>query len=318
MHFVKSRIFISCVILSSLAFFKGTQCRTQTKKKSDIAVGGGSSHIFQQCKSGNVATITFDDSQGGNDQITRALAAHKVRAVFHVTSATLTVSGKEQVFKNLINMGHEVGLQIINVETTTPYKNVIEKVKAGIEIFKDTIARSPRFIRFPYGFNNSQVIDAVTKLGLIVTTTSVDSADYSATSPAEIQRKVKISALEMKSNERGPIIVFRDTTTHGPAAVDGVIAQLKKMDYEVASLAKCIGISESSKSPVKNIAGGGSPQGNSPKENNKGNKKNAKGKKQVSQDPYPSTETSGAISSFSKIFSSLTVGFGILAMIYLF
>ncbi|QED49912.1 polysaccharide deacetylase family protein [Cytobacillus dafuensis] len=170
------------------------------------------------------AALTFDDGPDiiNTPRILDILYEKKVQATFFVIGQQ--VRYYPEIFKRIINEGHEVGNHSWShpnfIElTTAEIKNEIESTE---EVIRSHMGRSTSILRPPYGFFAKSDIQIINELGYKVILWSVDTLDWFGLTNEEI-----ISIVDRDLTE-GAIILqhcFHSTT----GRLDGTVKALPKI-----------------------------------------------------------------------------------------
>jgi len=183
-----------------------------------------------------VAYLTFDDgpSLTITPGILDILADEDIKATFF----TLPYSGGDEIFRRLINEGHEIG----NHSHSHDYQRLYQ---GNVSAFRDDIVKARRFIEDNYGYSSSSFrfpggsgdqpsrirnprIDVINELGYRYFDWDIDTNDWRQSSTPE--SIIEDILMNTRSREH-VIILMHDVYERTLEALPGIIEGLREQGY---------------------------------------------------------------------------------------
>lgn len=180
-----------------------------------------------------VAALTFDDGPSEYTlSILQTLEAYGGHATFFMVGSHM--GAWPETVEAIARSKSEIGTHTWGHETL-PEKH-LERVRssltAGINKITEMTGHSVRFLRPPFGLVDGNVYQVCRQKGLIIIIWSLDSLDWSASSPEEISRRI------LDNVQNGDIILCHDTKGHTAEAMKTVIPELTARGYQLLTISE--------------------------------------------------------------------------------
>lgn len=201
-----------------------------------------SSNFFlpAKCKapitSGSVA-ITFDDGPVAEktERVLEILKKHNAKATFFCIGKN--VKEHPELTKQIHNEGHLIGNHSYHHEAMFDLqstKKINEELADTNQIIHETIGRTPRFFRPPYGITNPLLANAVKELNFVTIGWSIRSFDTIA------QEKQKLFTRITKNLKAGDIILLHDRCDITIETLPELLIHIKSIGLKVEPLDKLL------------------------------------------------------------------------------
>ena len=182
------------------------------------------------------AYLTFDD--GPHRTITPAILDILMEEEVVATFFMLPYSGADDIFRRVLDEGHEIGNHSYSHDYDKLYKGTLGEFREDIirarRFVEDLLGYSTYSFRFPGGAMNqtreirNPRIDAINELGYRHFDWDIDTDDWRrGTTPEDIVKTV----LENTNGKENVIILFHDTYERTLRALPEVISGLKEQGY---------------------------------------------------------------------------------------
>jgi len=139
-----------------------------------------------------MVALTFDDGPETKwtPQILNILKEKNVKATFFVVGKQ--VQKYPEILRRISDEGHIVANHTYEHDKLTKLdaKQVDQEIEKCSLLIHETIGKTPRFIRPPYGFHNETVDNVVYSSGKIIVLWSIDTEDWTGLDAAEVKAKV--------------------------------------------------------------------------------------------------------------------------------
>jgi polysaccharide deacetylase family sporulation protein PdaB len=195
-----------------------------------------------------VIALTFDDGSDGNNlsEILQVLTQNNVKATFFLTGKA--AESHPELLKNIVALGNQIGNHSYSHPPFTELSadGMKEEVEKTDVIVKKITGQSTKpFFRPPYDDYNASVLQAVGDAGYSKTITwTIDTLDWKGISVSEITQKI------LEKASPGSIVLMHATAgaINTPAALPGIISNLKAMGYKIVTISELLTYSELSDS----------------------------------------------------------------------
>jgi peptidoglycan/xylan/chitin deacetylase (PgdA/CDA1 family) len=179
--------------------------------------------------------LTFDDGPHAEATpvVLDILRTEKIKGTFFLLGEN--VQRRPELANELLKEGHTVGNHTqSHAKTWFSEKDVLDReIRAGQETISRLLHTDPKLFRPPFGLFDPDTIRYATSIGLRTVLFSVNSWDFSDTSPERIAERV------VRSTKAGDIIVFHDSDkTAGKIAtyLPATIRALRKRGFSFDAL----------------------------------------------------------------------------------
>ena len=156
--------------------------------------------------------LTYDD--GPNDpytwQLMDVLARHQVHATFFVIGRY--VRQKPEIVRALRAAGHQIGSHTMTHPRLMYMgeKRIRAEVAEAAAVIEDAMGARVRLFRPPFGGRNPLLFRVMQELDLTPALWNVNTRDWKAKSPAEIEARVHAGLARNRSRKRGSNILMHD------------------------------------------------------------------------------------------------------------
>lgn len=195
--------------------------------------------------------LTFDDGADGESipAVLQILKDHNVKATFFVTGKA--AENHPQWIADIYNAGHELGNHSYSHPDFTKISAsqiASELLQTDNAVLKITGKSTKPYFRPPYGYYNSTMLTAVGSAGYTKTIHwTVDTIDWRGDSVADITTRV------MNKAGNGAIVLMHvgAGAVNTPAALPGIITNLKSQGYKLVTLKELLAASSGTLYVVK-------------------------------------------------------------------
>ena len=156
--------------------------------------------------------LTYDD--GPNDpytwQLMDVLARHQVRGTFFAIGRY--VRQKPEIVRALHAAGHEVGCHTMTHPRLMYMgeKQIRSEIADAAAAVEDAMGARVRLFRPPFGGRNPLLFRVTQQLGLTPTLWNVNTRDWKARSPGEIEARIHAGVARNQERRRGSNILMHD------------------------------------------------------------------------------------------------------------
>lgn len=187
-------------------------------------VGGREVPIYSVDRNDNKIALTFNCAWNDSDidKIIELLKKYEADATFFAVGDW--AQKYPQALKKLSDAGYEIGNHSYNHAHYNKMSKdaILKDIQKCDDIITDITGTKPFLFRAAYGEYNDNVVSGCDETGRVYIQWSVDSLDYKADSPAEIEERV----LNKVSN--GDIILMHNGTEHTAAALETLLPALSE------------------------------------------------------------------------------------------
>ena len=180
---------------------------------------------------GRAVALTFDD--GPNPETTPllldALRDAGAQATFFVLAPN--VVRYPELTRRIASEGHTVALHGARHDAVATWNTpqIEQEIRGALRAMQEVLPE-PRFYRPPYGFKSWSVQRAADRMGLQLTTWSVNPKDYTEIAPDEIGRRV------LKGVRPGSIILLHDSRPYTAQALPELLKRLHGREFRCVRL----------------------------------------------------------------------------------
>ncbi|MCL2055844.1 MAG: polysaccharide deacetylase family protein [Oscillospiraceae bacterium] len=159
----------------------------------------------------------------------------------HGVKATFFISGGwcekyPESVRALSGAGHEIGSHSNTHADLAKLgkKAIIEEIVLCNEKIKAATGASPTLFRMPSGSYNKLVIETLREQGMIPIQWDIDTVDYKDPPPEEMRANIR------KNLRKGSIILLHSGAKNTPAALPGILADIKAAGYTAVPVSQLI------------------------------------------------------------------------------
>lgn len=179
-----------------------------------------------------VVALTFDDGPNARytPQVLDILYEQQVPATFFLIGEKFT--GNKLLIREMAASGHEIGNHTFSHPDLTKLdsRTIQWEIQRTEEKLKEILPGDPmKYVRPPYGRYTEDVQKAI---GLPLVLWTIDSGDWEAPNAENIYTAL-ISKIQ-----NGDIIVFHDDNAQTVKALERIILELKKRDFQFATVSQ--------------------------------------------------------------------------------
>lgn len=180
--------------------------------------------------------ISFDAAWGSDItlKLLEILEKHDVKTTFFLVN--FWMEKYPDMTKQIAKKGHEIG----NHSATHPNMGSLSKedIKKEIKNTHDKIreltGQEASLFRPPFGDYSDNLIETLNEMGYYVIQWDVDSLDWKDLSANAIYDRV------IKGVKPGSIVLFHNNGKHTAEALEPIIKELKRQDYEIVPISELI------------------------------------------------------------------------------
>ncbi len=203
-----------------------------------------SANQMDRCVKNNQATLTFDDGPHENTKLyLEVLEKNNVSGAFFINGLSVYRNNKYNDVKKLMVNGHIVGshgFAHAAMEKLNDF-NKNRELTDNEFIFRQIFNKRPLYYRPPYFSYDASIVNMVNNFGYDIVTSNLNTDDWMEDNTAEGADAIFSNFLEKFNNVSGHIILQHDYHATGYLATDKIIQHLRKNNYEIVSLAECLG-----------------------------------------------------------------------------
>ncbi len=183
-----------------------------------------------------LVALTFDDGPHPDvtDRILDILRKEEVKATFFVVGRM--AAKHPDLVRRIAQEGHTVANHTFyhNNLTTLPPENMELEWKLCNDTVEGLTGERPRFARPPGGQYNGEVLRAAKRSGLTMAFWTVNTADYTGKTPAQILRRIE------RNLRCGAVILLHDGPPETAEALPEIIDFIRRKGYRLVSLDEAI------------------------------------------------------------------------------
>lgn len=172
--------------------------------------------------------ITFDDGPHEFTQdVLALLKKHNAKATFFCIGTQ--IEKHPEILKSIIANGHVIGNHTYSHSNTIGFaktNQVIKEIETNDRLIKETIGKSPKLFRPPFGVTNPRIARALKHTKHDVIGWNVRSLDTVFKEPDTIFKRIKPRI------KPGCIVLFHDTSKESVLALEQLLVFLDENQYE--------------------------------------------------------------------------------------
>lgn len=220
-----------------------------------LVLGSAQGKIQTQCTQRGMYAMTWDDGPAQyTEQLLNTLDSKNVKVTFHITTKYLTDPNIQSIIQRIAKSGHLIGLR--TEASWNLFDMSDEMIRAGLarqaNVLASFIGYTPRVVRLPYDKFDDRIVRAVESTGLVVSSFSVETYDYTGSA----DRIVKSIQLPLSLAGKGAgsfISIQHDGVQQSVAATAKIIDLVKGYGYKFVKLDECLGLGDMTKNkePLK-------------------------------------------------------------------
>jgi len=220
-----------------------------------LVVGSAQGRIQTRCTQRGMYAMTWDDGPAQyTEQLLNTLDSKNVKATFHITTKYLTDPNIQAIIQRISKAGHLIGLR------TEADWNLFEmsddQIRAGLarqaNVLASFIGYTPGVVRLPYDKFDDRIVKAVESTGLVVSSFSVETYDYTG-SADRIVKSIQLPLSLIGKGAGSFISIQHDGVQQSVAATAKIIDLVKSYGYKFVKLDECLGLGDMTKNkePLK-------------------------------------------------------------------
>lgn len=174
--------------------------------------------------------FTFDDGPSSyTKEIAKILKAHQASATFFVIGNKVELY--QDLLRNLVQEGHELGNHSYNHKWLTRVTDdeLLRQISDTQNIIQKVTGVTPTLFRPTYGSINKHLRDQV---NLNIVMWSVDTSDWKTRNPKTIAKR------SLKQIHDGDVILMHDNHKQTVEALDLILEELEKEDYQFVTVSE--------------------------------------------------------------------------------
>lgn len=192
--------------------------------------------IYRVETSEKKVAISFDAAWGSDVtlKLLDTLKKHNIKTTFFLVK--FWMEENPDMTKRIAKAGHEIG----NHSATHPnmgslsVKDIRKEIKDTHDKIKELTGQDANLFRPPFGDYSDTLIETLNDMGYHVIQWDVDSLDWKDLSANAIYDRV------IKGIKPGSIVLFHNNGKHTAEALEPIIKELKRRDYEIVPVSELL------------------------------------------------------------------------------
>lgn len=180
--------------------------------------------------------ISFDAAWGSDKtlELLEILKKHDIKTTFFLVK--FWMEKYPDMTKKIAKSGHEIG----NHSATHPNmgslstEDIKKEIKHTHDKIKELTGQEANLFRPPFGDYSDNLIETLSEMGYYVIQWDVDSLDWKDLSANAIYDRV------IKGVRPGSIVLFHNNGKHTAEALEPVIKELKRQNYEIVPISELL------------------------------------------------------------------------------